>query len=339
MPTIDADAHVIETDRTWEYMEPYEQRFKPRTVSDGGEGYWLIDGRAFARRRNVGANTSVATQELIDLEARLRHMDELEVDVQVVYPTLFLLPITKRPEVEIALCRSYNRWLADVWSRSKGRVRWAALLPLLTIDEALAQLRFAVENGACAVFWRGLEGDRLIGDPYFFPVYQEAARLNVPICVHAADGNFQHHELFLDDPVHKFKFPVMGAFQAVVWDELARKIPGLRFGFVEAGATWVPWAIHHLRRRFEIRGRCLQDDVLRQDRLYVTCETHEDLPYLVQYAGEDNLVIGTDYGHHDTSAEIEALRKLKRQGTLAPAVVEKILGANARALYGLNEAR
>src|SRR3954469_24638827 len=112
MAVIDADAHVIETDRTWEYLAGSEQKFRPRTVSDGGERYWLIDGRVFARRRNVGADTSVATQEMLDISARLRHMDELEIDVQVLYPTLFLIPLTKRPEIEVALCRSYNRWLA-----------------------------------------------------------------------------------------------------------------------------------------------------------------------------------------------------------------------------------
>ncbi len=47
-------------------------------------------------------------------------------------------------------------------------------------------------------------------------------------------------------------------------------------------------------------------------------------------------MVGTDYGHHDTSTEIEALRLLKRDGKVAPGVVDKILDANARALYALD---
>jgi len=47
------------------------------------------------------------------------------------------------------------------------------------------------------------------------------------------------------------------------------------------------------------------------------------------------LVIGTDYGHNDTSSEILALRKLQEDGSLPPPVVRKILDDNARALYGL----
>ena len=40
-------------------------------------------------------------------------------------------------------------------------------------------------------------------------------------------------------------------------------------------------------------------------------------------------------GHKDSSAEIEALRKLKLEGDVKPEVIDKILYANAKALYGL----
>ena len=41
----------------------------------------------------------------------------------------------------------------------------------------------------------------------------------------------------------------------------------------------------------------------------------------------------TDYGHHDAATEIEALRLLKSDGKVAAPIVDKILGANAQALY------
>jgi predicted TIM-barrel fold metal-dependent hydrolase len=56
---------------------------------------------------------------------------------------------------------------------------------------------------------------------------------------------------------------------------------------------------------------------------------------VLNYSGEDNIVIGSDYGHADTSSEIEALRNLKKKGELRPDVIDKILYANAKALYNL----
>ena len=32
MPIIDADAHVIECDRTWDYMDGADRAFRPSTV-------------------------------------------------------------------------------------------------------------------------------------------------------------------------------------------------------------------------------------------------------------------------------------------------------------------
>jgi predicted TIM-barrel fold metal-dependent hydrolase len=76
-------------------------------------------------------------------------------------------------------------------------------------------------------------------------------------------------------------------------------------------------------------------NVLRDNRIYVACQTDDDLPYVLGYAGDDQLVIGTDYGHNDTSSEILALRKLKEDGEISPRIINKILDDNARALYGL----
>ena len=67
----------------------------------------------------------------------------------------------------------------------------------------------------------------------------------------------------------------------------------------------------------------------------MTCQTDDDLDQVLQYAGDDNLVIGTDYGHADNAAEIEALRKLRNDGKSAGRVIDKILQDNPSALYGL----
>src|SRR5690242_13601736 len=152
MAVIDADAHVIETERTWDFLEGADTRFRPEGIReeqpDGRiREFWLIDGRKLRRRSNVGPGTTEASREMADVGARLRHMDDLGVEIQVLFPTLFLTAVTQKPEVELALCRAYNRWLADIWSKGGGRLLWAAVLPLLSVEQAVAELRWARGNG------------------------------------------------------------------------------------------------------------------------------------------------------------------------------------------------
>jgi uncharacterized protein len=337
MPTIDADTHVIETERTWEHMEGSEAKFRPSLVSaESGRAYWLIDGRRFSRGVNVNSNIPSPVREMRDIEARLRHMDELDIDVQILYPSLFLRPLTDRADVDAALCRSYNRWVSDLCAETKGRLGWVAAVPLLRMEAALAEARFAKEAGACALFMRGIMNDKILSDVYFHPLYDEAQKLDLAICVHASTGGFQWVKLFeCESGFAKFKLAVLSAFHAIVHDDIPAKFPKLRFGFIEVRAQWLPYVYHELARRFEKSGKPLTRDWMRENRLYVACQTDDDLPYVLKYSGEDTIVIGSDYGHADTSSEIEALRKLKMKGELKPEMIDKILDANPRALYNL----
>jgi hypothetical protein len=92
MPTIDADAHVIESERTWDYIE--DDKLRPFLITPGGSRpqNWLIDGRVFSRGVNVDRGLPESIREMRDIEGRLKHMDELDIDVQVLYPSLFLPP-------------------------------------------------------------------------------------------------------------------------------------------------------------------------------------------------------------------------------------------------------
>lgn len=343
MPAIDADAHVIESERTWEHLEESERLFKPRTVypsevlgKERAREYWLIDGRLQGRRDNIMVEADESAREMADIDARLKHMDELEVDIQVLFPTVFLRPVTERPEVELALARSYNRWLADIWERGQNRLRWACVLPWYSIPEAIAELRFAKQHGACAVFARYAEGGQLLNAPAFYPLYQEANDLNIPICIHASSGTVETDGLFTHaGGVPLFKLGPIGAFHTLAISEIPLLFPQLRFGFLEVSAQWIPYICHDLYRRSKKKVSWWPHGLLREKRFFVACETDDDLPGILQFAGEDNLVIGSDYGHNDTASELDALRHLKSKGEVPPRVIDKILYDNAKSLFGL----
>jgi len=181
MPTIDADAHVIETDRTWDYMDEADSRYRPIIVSsqDGKKQFWLVDGRT-TPRGPINVALPESNREMQDIDSRLRHMDELGIDVQVLYPTVFLAPLTNRAEIEAALCRSYNRWLADIYRKADRRLPWIAMLPLMTMETTIEEIAFAKANGACGLFTRGIVNNRLLSDPYFYPTLPGSEPLGPP---------------------------------------------------------------------------------------------------------------------------------------------------------------
>ena len=185
MLRIDADAHVLETEETWEFMDGADRKYQPEIVGTlNGSGavdeYWLVDGTLRLKSRNVGKDTPLESRELRDVAVRLKHMDELKVDIQVIFPTIFIIPLTPRPEIELALCRSYNRWMGECWKQSDNRLRWVAMVPLLNTAQVYEEARLAKENGAVGIYMRGSEGERLLSDPHFYPVYDAASRLGHP---------------------------------------------------------------------------------------------------------------------------------------------------------------
>jgi len=350
MAVIDADAHVVEWERTWEYMGEGERGLAPRVMifkeqeerkrkgrRFAPSEYWMIGGRVFAKDGNIGFDTSRETRELEDVEARLSHMDSLGVDIQVLYPSLFLRTLTPLPHVDTALCRSYNRWLADIWKAGKGRLRWVLMPPLHYIDKTVEELNFGKEHGACGIFIRGLEGEKLPTDPYFFPLYEEASRLGLPICVHASQGNMDAAEILgRGSSLGQFKFGPINLFGSVLLSGLPKKFPDLRWGFVEVSAEWVPYVMNHLEIGYRKNGAAWPGrELLKESRIYVACQTSDDLPYILEHAGDDNIVVGSDYGHDDTASEIDALRKLKADGKVSSESIDKILGANPQALYAI----
>ena len=60
-----------------------------------------MEGRTFAKNSNIGKDTPDEAREMSDIDSRLAHMDELGVDTHVLYPTIFLRPLTRRPDAEV----------------------------------------------------------------------------------------------------------------------------------------------------------------------------------------------------------------------------------------------
>jgi Amidohydrolase len=114
--------------------------------------------------------------------------------------------------------------------------------------------------------------------------------------------------------------------------------PRLRFGFIEASASWVPFLIHKLRRDNTKRWKPswkLGADLFEDCRFFVACEGDEDLPYLTGYIGEDHLLTGSDYGHNDPAEQAQLVVTMNAREDMPPGLVQKILCDNPRKFYGI----
>lgn len=364
---IDADAHVIETERTWDYLEPSEEKFRPTLFSNPNvevRQYWIIDGKARGFRfptlseqqmQHMGESSGRTVlvpgdaKRMDDIELRLAHMDKLGIDMQVLHHTMWIEQVSDRPDIEAALCRSWNRWMADVWKQGQGRLVWSTVLPYLDIPEAIAQMRTARDNGAVSIAVRPIEGNRLITDPYYYPVYEEASRLNMAVAIHIANGNPANCDLMRSPwdaggTFATFRAPTVTACHTLLMSEVPATFPGLRWAFVEASAQWVPWIIREAKQRFEfsslfgVSDDTPMNELLSSRKIYVTAQNSDDIPYIIDQAGEDTLVIGTDYGHTDPSTEVDAIEVFKETfaGKLSEVAMRKVLSDNPAALYSLD---
>jgi predicted TIM-barrel fold metal-dependent hydrolase len=254
MPMIDADTHVDESEATWKKLEgtPFA-KYIPVTVTMPPDeakraGYnptnsrcWVVEGRLQNRAiRDEVNHPPRVLRELEDVPGRLAHMDKMGVGVQVIFPTFFIRYNTMNAEAEWALTTTYNRWLAAKCAATNGRLRWAAVLPLLQPHKAVEELRWAKEHGACGIFKRGFDLNRPVTDPYFFPIYEESSALNVPLCIHTG------HPL----PGSEWDrgFPIMYSFTALVTSRLPQRFRSCGLGSLSQGPHGFPIQSHSWER-------------------------------------------------------------------------------------------
>jgi predicted TIM-barrel fold metal-dependent hydrolase len=266
-------------------------------------------------------------------------MDELGIDIQVLHNTMWIEQVSQHPDVEAALCRSWNRWLGDIWRQSEGRLRWSCVVPTMLIDEAIAQIKTAKQNGAVAVCLRPLEeARRHLAEPYFYPLYEAAQTMDLAIAVHIANGNKDYCDFYRPFPgntVPMFRVPTVIACFTYFMSEVPQLFPKLRWGFIEASSEWIPWIYREVEIRYQATRRKFSKDLFQNNNVFVTCQTNDDIPHILNFSGENSLVIGTDYGHTDSASEVDAITEFNGLDGITPAVKEKILSHNPKTLYAL----
>src|SRR5262245_21848807 len=172
--TVDADGHVLEPAWLWErYLEHsyVDRAIRIKTDTNGLE-YLEINGRPSERTVKgvigiMGAMGDPSAQpsperrymDFIpygagDPAERAALLDQENLTAALLYPTIHLLWECEvvDPEISLAYCRAYNRWIAEFCRGSGGRLVPFAHVTLLDPEGSAAELKRAVEDG-CKGGW------------------------------------------------------------------------------------------------------------------------------------------------------------------------------------------
>jgi predicted TIM-barrel fold metal-dependent hydrolase len=278
-------------------------------------------------------------------------MDSEGIDVAVLFGAGLAgtLPALDDGDLAAALATARNTWLAEYCAANPARIKGTAALAQQSIDASVAELRRSVtELGFVGVsLFPNVKG-RHLGDPFYFPLYEEAQRLNVPVCVHMFLGRYgsdavgtERVDKFFYSHLFGHPFEQMIALSVIIGEGVLDRFPDLRFVFLESGCGWIPYWLERMDEHYEVLGvqlpalKTKPSDLLQRRQLYFSCEPEEqELAHAVDVIGDDWIVFASDYSHFD-SRWPGAAEPIVRHRKLSDATKRKILNDNARRLYPL----
>ena len=375
----DADAHGSINPKMWEDLpEPYRaRRPRPVTVHDesGLGNYtagWLIEGsiephplgpgaQQANTPRNVltefGADTkrehcSVGSMTLADPPARLRDMDRMGFDAQMLFPSTLYAHMTDDPGFESALFRAYNRFVGRQCKTDPARLKWSGLLPLRDQNQALEALEEMQRLGARAAVVFGTVGERLLSDPIFLPIWNEFERRKMPLCVHMGMSYPPLAQLgrsIYDGHVIGMSLPAQLAFMAIVGHCMLDRYPELRVAFLEFGAEWIFYMVSRMDHYLPLdRGahpfglsmpnaaqlpRLNIRDYVKSGRIFIAAEADDAMLHqLFDLTGVDHVLFSSDFPHGE-GRENAALEILERKD-LSEIQKRKLLYDNTVRFFG-----
>ena len=333
---LDADGHVTEsTEQIAKYLdEPFRRRplAFPFYPQDGWD------------RRLLGTLGDWAGTA----EAWLRALDKSGMELTVLYPTLCLfMSFLRDREWAVALCRAYNTFLHEEFVKASPRLKAVALLPVQDPEAAAVELRRAARELGLSGAMLAADGDHLLGDARFNPVYEEAERLGVAVTVHASGSHLggagvDRFPRFIQTHTVSHPFGQMRQLTSMIFEGVPERFPRLRLAFLEAGCGWAPYWMERMDDEFDKRGAAeapalkkKPSEYVRSGNIYFSCEADEWLlPQALKLVGEDQIVYASDFPHWDNSFP-GSIDEIKMRGDITDAQKHKVLGDNCRRLYGL----
>ncbi len=368
---VDADSHVIEPPDMWrEHVTASFRSRAPEVVDDDGNEWLVCDGQRLMSAGHIsGLGRRDASLPLdgalvksrwrsdiiagaFDPFARLADMDADGVDVGVIYPTVALTLYSLGDRVLAQhLLQAYNRWLADFCSAAPVRLRGVGALLGDRPEEAVAAIRECRKLGFLGVLVPLYDDrDAPFASREWDPVWSEAQDAGLPVAFHAfvrgPGGRATVTEGTMDALVER-PARVQRALLSLILGGAFSRFPGLRIVSVENEAGWAASMLEradlsYRRGRFRDVGTGAPDrlptEVFR-DHVFLTVLSDRTAIHARSVIGVGNLLWSSDYPHNVSTWPNSAdhIRAWSEEAAVPVEEMARLLGGNARILYGLDE--
>ena len=344
--SIDGDGHIMELMGTTlpDYLEePYLSRMRADREA------WQGMGATFAWRpsdcwdRNLG--TSLFKGHGNRPDEWLAQLDAGPLDAAVLYPSfLLLIGAAYDADWSVALCRAFNQWVADEFvAKGEGRLHAVGVIPPQDPEEAAKEVARISSLGLVAAMIPS-DGPHLLGTRQFDPVWRAAEANDLAVAVHAAGTQLSGRGAFPKFiQTHTFNHPasVLGQFTSMMFEGVFSRFADLRVGFLEVGATWVPWYVDRMDEEYELRGAveapalgAKPSDIVRPGgNVFFGLESEERLLGATLALIGDTAMYASDWPHWDNDYP-ESLRHILGRADLTDAMRADVLGNAAERFYG-----
>jgi uncharacterized protein len=349
---MDSDMHLAEPGDLWQkYIEP-ELRDHVADLTGVTPDYDVLGRSTIPAIEKIrGTRTHLlrdyvsADGKYIDPAGQLKAMDTEGIDVAILFPTAGRRTRTSDPAAVAALHRAYNSWLHDFCAYQPSRLKHNAIVSILDVDAAVAEVRRVAGLGAVSVSIEGQTDATRFYDPTYEPLWTEAERAGISVGLHNFVQTFGRYP-DRTPYSHALGRPIEHAcvFTELLFGGVLERHPGLRFVFLEAGCSWMPYWLFRLEEEWE-KFKPMDEELARnvtmppidywRRQCWTSVEVDEwPLKSVVDTVGDDNLVLSSDFPHFDSAFPHARDRFMAIPGVGVESK-KKILWDNCARLYNL----
>ena len=255
-------------------------------------------------------------------EARLKDMDETDVDVQVLSTIPVLFNYWAKAADGHETSRFFNDHIAETVNRQPKRFTGLGTVPLQDIDLAIKELERCRQELKMPGVQIGSNINGMnLSDPALFPFYEAAEKLGAAIFVHP-------WEMMGETQMGKYWLPWLGGMPAetaraicsMIFGGVFEKFPDLRVAFAHGGGSF-PYTLGRIKHGFDVRPDLVAVDNAVSPEKYLgkfwtdaLVHDKKALSFLIDTIGEDRVCLGSDYPFPLGEKEPgELVRKMKME--------------------------